>query len=44
MIRVAGHNGRRPKLPPMDGVRVTYRPGNLEDVFLAVAGRGLGDE
>ena len=44
MIHVAGRNGRRPKLPPMDGVRVTYRPGNLEDVFLAVAGRGLGDE
>ena len=43
MIHVAGHNGRRPKLPRMDGVRVTYRPGNLEDVFLAVAGRGLGD-
>ena len=44
MIHVAGRNGRRPTLPPMDGVRVTYRPGNLEDVFLAVAGRGLGDE
>ena len=44
MIRVAGHNGQRPTLPPMDGVRVTYRSGNLEDVFLAVAGRGLGDE
>ena len=44
MIHVAGHNGQRPQMPPMDGVRVTYRPGNLEDVFLAVAGRGLGDE
>ena len=44
MIHVPGRNGQRPQVPPMDGVRVTYRPGNLEDVFLAVAGRGLGDE
>ena len=44
MIHVAGRNGQRPQLPPIDGVRVSYRPGNLEDVFLAVAGRGLGDE
>ena len=44
MIHVAGHNGRRPQIPPLDGVRVTYRPGNLEDVFLAVAGRGLEGE
>ena len=44
VIHVAGQNGQRPEMPRMDGVRVTYRPGNLEDVFLAVAGRGLGDE
>ena len=44
MIHVAGRNGQRPQMPRLDGVRVTYRPGNLEDVFLAVAGRGLGDE
>ena len=42
VLHVLGHDGQRPQLPPMDGVRVTYRPGNLEDVFLAVAGRGLG--
>ena len=43
-IHVPGRNGQRPQVPPMDGVRITYRPGNLEDVFLAVAGRGLGDK
>ena len=42
VLHVLGRNGRRPQVPSMDGVRVTYRPGNLEDVFLAVAGRGLG--
>ena len=42
LLHVLGHNGQRPRVPPLDGVRVTYRPGNLEDVFLAVAGRGLG--
>ena len=42
VLHVLGHNGQRPRVPPLDGVRVTYRPGNLEDVFLAVAGRGLG--
>ena len=42
VLHVLGHNGHRPQVPPLDGVRVTYRPGNLEDVFLAVAGRGLG--
>ena len=42
VVHVLGHNGDRPRVPPIDGTRVTYRPGNLEDVFLAVAGRGLG--
>ena len=42
VLHVLGHNGDRPQVPPLDGLRVTYRPGNLEDVFLAVAGRGLG--
>lgn len=42
VLHVLGHDGQRPQVPPMDDVRVTYRPGNLEDVFLAVAGRGLG--
>ena len=42
VLHVLGHNGQRPQVPAVSGVRVTYRPGNLEDVFLAVAGRGLG--
>ena len=42
VVHILGHNGHRPQVPSIDGVRVTYRPGNLEDVFLAVAGRGLG--
>ncbi|MCY4513646.1 MAG: ABC transporter ATP-binding protein [Candidatus Tectomicrobia bacterium] len=42
VVHVLGHNGHRPQVPSIDGVRVTYRPGNLEDVFLAVAGRALG--
>ena len=42
VVHVLGHNGDRPRVPPIGGTRVTYRPGNLEDVFLAVAGRGLG--
>ena len=42
VLHILGRNGQRPQVPSMDGVRVTYRPGNLEDVFLAVAGRGLG--
>lgn len=44
LIHVAGRNGQRPQVPRLNGVRVTYRPGNLEDVFLTVAGRGLEDE
>ena len=42
VVHVLGHSGHRPQVPSIDGVRVTYRPGNLEDVFLAVAGRALG--
>lgn len=44
VFHVLGSNGQRPRIPRLDGVRVTYRPGNLEDVFLAVTGRGLGEE
>ena len=44
VIHVAGRNGQRPQIPPLQGAHVIYRPGNLEDVFLAVAGRGLGGE
>ena len=34
----------RPDLTGLQGVSVTFRPSNLEDVFLSVAGRGLVDE
>ena len=34
----------RPDLSGLQGVSVTFRPSNLEDVFLSVAGRGLVDE
>ncbi len=44
LFRVSGRAGRGPELPPLEGVRVTERPANLEDVFLALAGRGLADE
>jgi len=43
LFRVAGRAGRRPALPPLGEARVTERAPNLEDVFLALAGRGLGD-
>ena len=42
VLHVLGNNGHWSHVPSLDGVRVTHRPGNLEDVFLAVAGRGLG--
>ncbi|MDE0508127.1 MAG: ABC transporter ATP-binding protein, partial [Gammaproteobacteria bacterium] len=44
VITVTAANGVRPDLSSLDGVRVSYRPANLEDVFLSVAGRGLADE
>ena len=44
LITVTAANGVRPDLSRLDGVRVSYRPSNLEDVFLLVAGRGLADE
>ncbi len=44
LFRVTGRNGRAPKLPSLEGVRITERGANLEDVFLALAGRGLGEE
>lgn len=43
LFRVMGREGGRPVLPPLDGVRVTERVPNLEDVFLALAGRRLAD-
>ena len=44
VITVTSRNGSRPDLSGLEGVRVTYRPSNLEDVFLSVAGTKLTDE
>ena len=44
IITVASRNGARPDLSGLEGVRVSYRPSNLEDVFLSMAGRKLTDE
>ena len=44
VIMVTSANGERPDLSGFDGIRVSYRPSNLEDVFLSVAGRELTDE
>ena len=44
VITVTSHSGDRPDLSALEGVRVSYRPSNLEDVFLTVAGRRLTDE
>jgi lipooligosaccharide transport system ATP-binding protein len=46
LISVTGANGDRPDLSGLknlDGVRTSYRAGNLEDVFLAITGRELRD-
>ncbi len=44
VITVTSPSGGRPDLSGLKGVRVSYRPSNLEDVFLSVAGRKLTDE
>ena len=44
MITVASRGGVRPDLSALEGVRVSYRPSNLEDVFLTVAGTKLTEE
>ena len=44
MITVTSPSGARPDLSGLKGVRVSYRPSNLEDVFLSMAGRKLTDE
>lgn len=44
VIMVTSTNGERPDLSGLEGVRVSYRPANLEDVFLSVAGRELTGE
>ena len=44
LVSVRGRNGERPDLSGLRGARVTYRPGNFEDVFLAITGRELREE
>ena len=44
IITVTSPKGDRPDLSGLEGVRVSYRPSNLEDVFLSMAGRKLTDE
>ena len=44
VITVTSPSGGRPDLSGLEGVRVSYRPSNLEDVFLSVAGRKLTEE
>jgi lipooligosaccharide transport system ATP-binding protein len=44
MATITSKNGKRPDLSGIDGMRVTFRQGNLEDVFLALTGRELRDE
>ncbi len=44
VITVTSPSGGRPDLSGLKGVRVSYRPSNLEDVFLSVAGRKLTEE
>ena len=44
LITVTSPSGGRPDLSGLEGARVAYRPSNLEDVFLSMAGRKLTDE
>ncbi|MCC5873011.1 MAG: ABC transporter ATP-binding protein [Gammaproteobacteria bacterium] len=44
LFRVTGGHGAPPALPTIDGIQVTERAANLEDVFLALAGRGLQED
>jgi lipooligosaccharide transport system ATP-binding protein len=46
LVSVVGVNGDRPDLSGLsgdEGIRTSYRAGNLEDVFLAITGRELRD-
>jgi len=46
LVSVTGLNGDRPDLwglSDVEGVRTSYRAGNLEDVFLAITGKELRD-
>lgn len=47
LVSVTGFNGVKADLSgvkDIEGVRISTRPGNLEDVFLAITGRELRDE
>ena len=44
VITVTSPSGGRPDLSGLEGARIAYRPSNLEDVFLSMAGRKLTDE
>jgi lipooligosaccharide transport system ATP-binding protein len=44
LFRVIGRDGQAPVLPALEGVHLTQRAANLEDVFLSLAGRGLAEE
>ncbi len=47
LVSVIGANGDRPDLSGLsevEGVRTSYRAGNLEDVFLSITGRELREE
>ncbi|MDP6666496.1 MAG: ABC transporter ATP-binding protein [Dehalococcoidia bacterium] len=47
LVSVTGLNGDRPDLSGLagvEGIRTSYRQGNLEDVFLAITGRELRDD
>ena len=44
LITVSAPSGGRPDLSGLEGVRISYRPSNLEDVFLSVAGSKLTEE
>ncbi len=44
LFRVTGRDGGAPVLPALEGVKITERASNLEDVFLSLAGRGLAEE
>ena len=44
LITVSAPSGGRPDLSGLEGVRISYRPSNLEDVFLSVAGSKLSEE
>ena len=44
VITVTSPSGARPDLSGLEGVRISYRPANLEDVFLSMSGRTLADD